>query len=292
MIALEEWMLKENPGAVVAEGDTNTVLAAALAASKLRIPFAHVEAGIRSFWRGMPEEINRVLADQVADYCFAPTKTAVGNLRKEGIAAGRIHLTGNTIVEATQRGLGLAEGTAMAMQKLGLEKGGFIIATAHREENVDSRQRFSALISALAKLPLPVIYPIHPRSRRQLGEFGLMGEVERSGNITLTDPLGYFDFLQLSANSKFIITDSGGIQEECTVYKRPVLVTRDNTERPEILGSFGELVGCDEKRILSGARKILRNYDSLMRRLRRLPSPYGDGRASRRITNILVGGNG
>lgn len=285
MIALEEWMMREKPDVVVAEGDTNTVLAAALVAVKLHIPFAHVEAGIRSFWRGMPEEINRVLADQAADYCFAPTKIAVGNLRKEGIAAGKIHLTGNTIVEATQRGLKLAGKKATAMKKLGLKKGGFVLATAHREENVDSRARFSALISALSKLPLPVIYPIHPRSRRRLEEFGL-----RPGrNIRLIEPLGYFDFLQLCANSKFIITDSGGIQEECTVYKRPILIARDNTERPEILGRFGELVGCDEKKMLSASKKLLASYDAKLARLRKLPSPYGDGKASERIMRILVG---
>lgn len=292
MIALEEWMMGERPDVVMAEGDTNTVLAAALAASKLHIPFAHVEAGIRSFWRGMPEEINRVLADQVADYCFAPTEIAVRNLKREGVEDGRIHLTGNTIVEATRRGLELAKKNSKVMEKLGLEKEGFVLVTAHREENVDSRERFTSLISALLKLPLPVIYPIHPRSLKRLEEFGMLKRVRNSANVRLIEPVGYFDFLQLSANSKFIITDSGGVQEECTIYKKPVLVARENTERPELLGSFGELVGCDEKRITKAAGKIMRDYDALVGRLRKLPSPYGDGKASKRIMKILGGGSG
>jgi len=288
MMAIERFLAKGKPDVVVAQGDTNTVLAAALASSKLRVPFAHVEAGIRSFWRGMPEEINRVLADQVSDYCFAPTRTAAENLCREGIPEEKIFLVGNTIVEATRRALKIAE-KSRALKPLGLKKGEYVLVTAHREENVDSRARLSGLVGALAELPLACIYPVHPRSAKRLREFGLMPLIERAGNIMLTKPLGYFDFLSLSANSKFIITDSGGVQEECTVYKKPVLVARDNTERPEILGTFGELVGCDKKKILSGAKRILGDYRALSSRLSRIPSPYGDGRASARIIRILSG---
>ena len=287
MISIEEMLVRQKPDFVMAQGDTNTVLAAALAASKLHIPFSHVEAGIRSFWRGMPEEINRVLADQVADYCFAPTETAVKNLKKEGKSEKEIFLTGNTIIEATERGLALSEKKSSALSKFGLNREDFVLVTAHREENVDNKQRLSSLLSALGELPIKFVYPIHPRALKRIKEFGLMEQVEKAGNIGLIGPVGYFDFLQLSANSKFIITDSGGVQEECTVYKKPVLVARDNTERPEILGTFGTLVGCDKNKIIEESKKLLDDYGEVSKMLKKEPSPYGDGKASERIVNIL-----
>lgn len=286
LMKLEKLFLKEQPDVVIAEGDTNTVLSAALASTKIHIPFAHVEAGIRSFDRNMPEEVNRVLTDQISEYCFAPTKIAVKNLKKEGISNNKIYLTGNTIVEAVQRNLKLAEKSSI-LDRLSLKSEKYIILTAHRAENVDNKGRISGILRALEQIKEPIIYPIHPRTLKRLKEFNLMEKVENIKNLRLIEPLGYFDFLKLCANSKLVITDSGGIQEECTIYKKPVLVIRDNTERPEILEKFGWLTGCDYKKIIKGYNHIIEDYQKLRQKLRNLNSPYGDGKASERIVSML-----
>ena len=285
LIKLEKLFLKEQPDVVMAEGDTNTVLSAALASIKIHIPFAHVEAGIRSFDRNMPEEINRVLTDQISEYCFAPTKIAVKNLKKEGID-NKVYLTGNTIVEAVQRNLKFAEKSNI-LGKLNLNGEQYIVLTAHRAENVDNKERVLGIIKALEQIKEPIIYPIHPRTLKRLKEFDLIERVENVKNLRLIETLGYFDFLKLCAYSKLIITDSGGIQEECTIYRKPVLVIRDNTERPEILEKFGWLTGCDPKKITKGYNYIVENYGELEKKLKNLVSPFGDGQASKRIISYL-----
>ena len=286
LIKLEKLFLKEQPDVVMAEGDTNTVLSAALASTKIRIPFAHVEAGIRSFDRNMPEEVNRVLTDQISEYCFAPTKLAVKNLKKEDID-NKVYLTGNTIVETVQRNLKFAEKTNI-LGKLNLNSEEYIVLTAHRAENVDNKERVLGIIKALEQIKEPLIYPVHPRTLKRLKEFGLIERVENIKNLRLIRPLGYFDFLKLCADSKLIITDSGGIQEECTIYKKPVLIIRDNTERPEILEKFGWLTGCNHKKITKGYNYIVENYRELEKKLKNLESPFGDGQASERIISYLV----
>lgn len=287
MLGLEELFSKEKVDLVVVEGDTNSVLAAALAASKLHIPIAHVEAGIRSFDRNMPEEINRILTDQISEYCFAPTTIAVKNLEKENIDARRIHMVGNTIVEVTQKTLEMAEKKSRIMEELGLKKEEYVLLTAHRVENVDVRERFLNLGNALEKIDSPIIYPAHPRSLKMLKELDLLSKFEGIKNLRFIKPLGILDFISLSANSRFIITDSGGIQEECTVYKKPILIIRDNTERPEILGTFGKLVGCDTRKIVEESRQILDNYPEIIKRLDKEKSPFGDGTTSKKILDIL-----
>ncbi len=287
MKKLEKIFLKEKIDLVVVEGDTNSVLASALAAIKLHIPVAHVEAGIRSFNRKMPEEINRLLTDQISEYCFAPTPIAVNNLKRENVSEGKIYLVGNTIVEVTRKNLELAKKKSNIMKQLNLEKEGYVLLTAHRCENVDIKSRVIGLRNALEQIDLPVVYPIHPRSLKMIQKFNLLKKFKQMDNLEFIKPIGFFDFLSLSAHSKFIITDSGGIQEECTVYKKPVLIIRDDTERPEILGTFGRLVGCDTKKIVEESERILDNYSIIMKKLRDLESPFGDGTTSKRILEIL-----
>jgi len=286
LIKLEELFLKEKPDVVMAEGDTNTVLSAALASVKIHIPFTHVEAGIRSFDRNMPEEINRVLTDQISELCFAPTKTAVENLKRDGVNDNKVYLTGNTVVEAVQRNLKFAEKSNI-LGRLYLNIEEYIVLTAHRAENVDNKERLLGLIKSLEKIEEPIIYPIHPRTFKRLKEFNLLERVKNIKNLTLIDPLGYFDFLKLCANSKLIITDSGGIQEECTIYKKPVLIIRNNTERPEILEKFGWLLGCNPMEIIKRHNYVVKNYIELEKKLKKLKSPFGDGKASKRIISYL-----
>jgi UDP-N-acetylglucosamine 2-epimerase (non-hydrolysing) len=286
LIKLEKLFLKEKPDVVMAEGDTNTVLSASLASTKTHIPFAHVEAGIRSFDKNMQEEINRILTDQISEYCFAPTKIAVKNLKREGICDNRIYLTGNTIVEAVQGNLKFAEKSNI-LEKLSLNDEEYIVLTAHRAENVDNKERVLGIIKAMEQIKEPIIYPIHPRTLKRLKEFGLIERIENIKNLKLIETLGYFDFLKLCAESKLIITDSGGIQEECTIYKKSVLVIRDNTERPEILEKFGWLTGCSPERIINRYDYIIENYRELERKMKNLVSPFGDGVASERIISYL-----
>jgi len=285
IIKLEEVFLENKPDVVMALGDTNAVFSAALAAIKIHIPFAHVEAGIRSFDRTMPEEINRVLSDQISEYLFAPTEIAVNNLHNEGIRKG-IFLTGNTIVEAATRNLKISEKSNI-LESLNLEPDNYIVLTAHRAENVDNKQKLMGILEGLKKIKERIIYPIHPRTRKKLEEFNLISIVEKNENLKIIDPLGYFDFLKLCSNASILITDSGGIQEECTIFKKPVIVIRENTERPEILDRFGWLTGCNPDLIGSRYETIKNNYNEIIRKMHELPNPFGDGKASKRIISIL-----
>lgn len=252
--------------------------------------FGHVESGIRSFDREMTEEINRVLTDQISDLLFAPTNIAVENLRTEGRNEG-IYLTGNTIVEAATDNLQIAESSDI-LNKLDLKNEEYIVITAHRAENVDNKERLKNIINALYDIDENIIYPIHPRTIKQFDQFGLRKRIENIKYLKLIDPLGYFDFLKLCAKSKLIITDSGGIQEECTIYKKPVIIIRDNTERPEILNIYGWLSGCNKNKILSLYNHIDKHYKELKKQMHKLKSPYGDGTASKKIIDILKSNSG
>jgi UDP-N-acetylglucosamine 2-epimerase (non-hydrolysing) len=282
LIKLEEIFLREKPDMVIAQGDTNAVFSAALAATNLHIPFSHVEAGIRSFDRKMPEEINRILSDQISEYCFAPTEIAVKNLINEGISNNKIYLTGNTIVEATNRNMDVAKRSDI-LDRLNLEMEEYIVVTAHRAENVDNKERLLSLIRIFEHITEPIVYPIHPRTLKNINNFGFLDRINSIDNLNLIDPLGYLDFLKLCANSKLIISDSGGIQEEVTIYKKPILVIRDSTERPEILDKFGWLVGCDQRRTIERYEYIINNYAEIKKKLQNLDSPFGDGEASKTI---------
>lgn len=274
--------------ALVVQGDTNSTLAGAIAGRNLGLPVAHVEAGLRCFDPDMVEEVNRKSVDRISDICFAPTENSVSNMEDEDIDAGRIYLVGNTIVEAVEESLEVANRRSSILAEYGLQKESYILVTAHRQENVDDRQRFENLVRAFEHIDLPMVYPVHPRTLERMVEFELLHRLEAIKTLELTDPLPYFDFLELSSSSRMIITDSGGIQEECTVYKKPIVVVRDSTELPEIVGTFGRMVGSDPVAILTEVEWVDEHYHDITRTLSSLPSPYGDGKASQRILETLV----
>jgi UDP-N-acetylglucosamine 2-epimerase (non-hydrolysing) len=264
------------------EGDTNGVLASGLAAVKLGIPVGHVEAGLRSFDLRMPEEYNRRLTDHLSKFLFAPTEVARGNLDKESVW-GDTYVTGNTVIDAVVQHLPMAEKRSHILDEVRFNR--FALVTAHRAENVDDPVVLKNFVEAFSEAPIPVVYPIHPRSRKRLRQQRLLSRLSRSENVQLLPPLGYFDFLVLVKHCDVIITDSGGIQEEATApaIRKPVLVTRLSTERPEAVTSgFAKVVGVKKESILSGVKKILNEKHALP-----TVSPYGDGTAAKKIVEIL-----
>lgn len=277
---VERVLLSERPDVVLVQGDTNTVLAGALAAAKLHIRVGHVEAGLRSYDRSMPEEINRVVADHVSDLLFAPTETARRNLLSEGIPQEKIHVTGNTIVDSVQQSLEIAERKADTLADLGLKSREYVLATAHRAENVDDRKRLAAILEGLslvgAELEMPVVFPVHPRTRKMMEIFRI-----NPGGVRAIEPLGFLEFLQLEAHAALVLTDSGGVQEEACILKVPCVTMRDNTERPETLDvGANVLAGADAEGILQMALHMCS-------RGRCWSNPFGDGRAGKRIVDSL-----
>ena len=280
MIKIERVLQQENPDVVLVQGDTNTVLAGALAAVKLGIKVGHVEAGLRSYDQGMPEEINRVLADHASDYLFAPTEKSCLLLLQEGISNEKVFITGNTVVDAVFQNLELSKNKTDALSKLGLCAGAYFLVTVHRQENVDDCKRFSDIVDGLHairnELDVEIIYPIHPRARKHFESFGLTLD-----GITLVEPLDYLSFLQLESNAKLVLTDSGGVQEESCILGVPCVTLRDNTERPETLE-----VGSN---ILAGTSpdKILDCAKTMGNRPRSWINPFGDGNAAKAIVGEL-----
>ncbi|CAD6490130.1 MAG: UDP-N-acetylglucosamine 2-epimerase [Candidatus Argoarchaeum ethanivorans] len=282
LTGIEKILIAEKPDVVLVEGDTNTVLAGALAASKLHINVGHVEAGLRSYDRRMPEEINRVLTDHISDYLFAPTRKARENLLKEGIDEAMISVTGNTIVDAVYQNLEIAERKTGVLKYSGLKPKEYFLVTAHRQENVDVKARLKGIIDGLSlicrEFSTPVIFPVHPRTYKKIEEF----ELETDG-VEMIRPLGFLEFLQLEAGAKLVLTDSGGVQEETCILKVSCVTLRDNTERPETLevGS-NTLAGTDPERIFKGVGQMLNNKNNW-------ENPFGDGRAGERIVEIMIG---
>lgn len=284
VLRLEERFTAQRPAVVVVQGDTNTALGGALAANALDIPLLHVEAGLRSFDRRMPEEHNRVAIDHLADVCLAPTEQARKHLLEEGIPGGRIVVTGNTVVDVATKLLPPPDVRASLLGRLGLEPGAFVLATFHRPENVDDAGHLSMLLEHVSGLDLPVLFPVHPRTRQRIDAFGLGGG---DGRIAMVDPLGYTAFLSLAAECAFLVSDSGGVQEEASIVKRPAIILRRSSDRPEVLGTFATLVPSlvDFPDV---ARQLLATLDETHRRLADLPSPYGDGQASVRCVEQIV----
>jgi UDP-N-acetylglucosamine 2-epimerase (non-hydrolysing) len=281
LAGIEKVLMEEKPAVVLVQGDTNTVLAGALAASKLHIKVAHVEAGLRSFDRRMPEEINRVLADHCSDYLFAPTERSRKTLLGEGISENKIFVTGNTVVDAVFQNLKLAE-EKNTLEDLGIEHGNYFLVTAHRQENVDDPVRFAGILSGIEKLSedfdIPVVYPIHPRSKMRLEEFG----IKTNGNIRFIDPVDYLDFLNLEKGARLVLSDSGGVQEETCILGVPCVTLRDNTERPETVEvESNMLAGTESARIVESARRMLVKGKGWN-------NPFGDGRAAERIRRVLT----
>ncbi len=282
LVGIEKILIEEQPRIVLVEGDTNTVFAGALAAAKLHLKVGHLEAGLRSYCREMPEEINRVLTDHCSDLLFAPTKEAQQTLLKEGILQSQIFVTGNTIVDAVLENVKLAQKKSKILKILNLKKQEYFLVTLHREENVDNKPRLKDILKGLDLIArtfqLPIIYPIHPRALKMLQAFHL---TVPSG-ITLIEPLGFFDFLSLESQAKLVLTDSGGVQEETCILKVPCVTLRDNTERPETVKAGSNLV--------SGTRpqNILTAVKTMIKKPRTWPNPFGDGQAASKILQIIL----
>jgi UDP-N-acetylglucosamine 2-epimerase (non-hydrolysing) len=280
---LDDQLAELRPQAVIVQGDTNTALAGGLAANARETMLAHVESGLRSYDRRMPEEHNRVLVDHVGDLLFAPTDVSRKNLLEEGIPESRIRVTGNTIVEAVSELMPDPKWRSELVAQYGLSPNAFVLSTFHRPENVDDPERFRMVLRQLASLDFPVVLPLHPRSMARATEHG-MGDL--LGAITVVDPIGYREFLGLGAESAFLVSDSGGVQEEVSIYKRSVIVVRRSTERPEVLGTFAELVEPGPA-ISEIASRWALDITGLHQRLATIPSPYGDGSASMRIVHEI-----
>lgn len=279
LIRIEKKVLEDKPGLIIVQGDTNTVMAGALVGVKLHIHVAHVEAGLRSFDRTMPEEINRIVADHSSDILLAPTEVAKQNLLAEGISRDFIHVTGNTIVDATLQHLKYIDKSVM--DRLGLKEGEYFLSTFHRAENVDNRDRLTSILGGLKaaadRYEIPVVVPMHPRTEKMIEHFGL----HLPDNMLVTDPVGYLEFLALEKWARAILTDSGGLQEEASILRVPCVTLRDNTERPETVDSGANIVaGVKKDSIISALADIL---------TRHMPekNPYGDGTASRKILDII-----
>jgi len=268
------------PDAVIVQGDTNSALAGALATNATGFPLVHVEAGLRSYDRAMPEEHNRVLIDHLSDLLAAPTALAVANLTKEGIADARIICCGNTVVEAVRRQLPDVATRKKLLERLHLSPRQYVLATIHRPENTDDPRVLSEIMTQLVALPLPVIAPLHPRTLAAAQRAGLGRELAR---LTVLDPVANDEFLALAAEAALVVSDSGGVQEEVTVLGLPLVVVRRSTERPEALAAFATLVRPGE--IGRASAVILAGGEQLRRTLAETPSPYGDGTAS----EVIVG---
>jgi UDP-N-acetylglucosamine 2-epimerase (non-hydrolysing) len=280
LVGIEEILLKESPEVVLVQGDTNTVLAGALAAVKLGIKVGHVEAGLRSYDRKMPEEINRVLADHASDFLFAPTPKSREILLHEGIDEDKIFMVGNTVVDALHQNLEIAQSKSQIFDILGVESGQYMLSTAHRQENVDDKKKFSGLICGLqnvhSEFNLPLIYPIHPRAKKQLDQFRIY-----STGITFVEPLDYLAFLQLESKARLVLTDSGGVQEEACILGVPCVTLRNNTERPETVEVGSNiLAGTDPETILEAAKMSLYHKKNWT-------NPFGEGKTSEKIIQIL-----
>ena len=279
MIAIEKIFIENSPDLVMVFGDVNSTLATALAASKLHIPVAHVEAGLRSFDRTMPEEINRVLTDQISDLLFITSHEAEDNLIKEGKNKDKIHFVGNTMIDSLIRFQPFFDG-ALIKDSYGLRDKEYILITLHRPSNVDDPENLEQLIASLNSVAeiVPCLWPLHPRTRKQLDEIRL----KTHDKLFIIEPLGYLEFMSLQKDALAVITDSGGIQEETTFLGVPCLTVRDNTERPiTIEQGTNRLVGTDYSQILGSIRKTIAEDNKF-----KIPK-FWDGNASERIAEII-----
>ncbi len=285
MIEFERVLQESKPDVVVVVGDVNSTIACGLVAVKMNIRLAHVEAGLRSCDRAMPEEINRVLTDQISDYLFTTELDAHRNLQREGIDPAKIFFVGNVMIDTLLKHRERAEHSRI-MEELRVEPRRYGLVTLHRPSNVDTEENFSNILTALTELQrrLPLIFPVHPRTRKQLLRFGLEEKVRRATNLKLTDPLGYLDFLKLMAHAQLVLTDSGGIQEETTVLGVPCITLRENTERPiTVEVGTNVVIGNSPARILEESYRILSGHG----KKGSLPKLW-DGHAAERIVRILL----
>jgi UDP-N-acetylglucosamine 2-epimerase (non-hydrolysing) len=287
MLAFEKVLAARRPDLVVVVGDVNSTLACAVTASKLGVPVAHVEAGLRSFDRRMPEEINRIVTDTLSTWLFTTERDADENLLREGIPPEQIHFVGNVMIDTLLRHKDRALRTQV-LDRFGIEAGRYAVVTLHRPSNVDHPDSLRAILGALGRIQerLPVIFPIHPRTQARIETFGLAGQVGALSNLHVCEPLGYLDFLHLLTRALVVLTDSGGIQEETTILGVPCLTLRENTERPVTLTQgTNRLIGADPERIVAEFERVLEGD---------VPKGHApelwDGRAAERIVQVLLDG--
>jgi UDP-N-acetylglucosamine 2-epimerase (non-hydrolysing) len=285
MRAFEPVVLEHEPDAVLVVGDVNSTIACGLVAVKLGAKLVHVEAGLRSFDRGMPEEINRVLTDAISDVLFCTESSGVENLLREGVPGEKIHLVGNVMIDTLLRHRERALSSPV-LADLGLQERGYSVLTLHRPSNVDDPAVLGKLLDALevVQRDMPLVFPAHPRTREKLRRFGLADRVTGMPNLRILDPLGYLEFLKLMACARVVLTDSGGIQEETTILRVPCLTLRENTERP-VTAEVGtnRIVGQDPERIVAAYREVVAG-ESVEGGI----PPLWDGRAADRIADVLV----
>jgi len=278
--AIEEALLFEKPDLVIVYGDTNSTMAGALAAAKQNIPVAHVEAGLRSFVKSMPEEINRVLTDHVSSLLFCPTPTSVRNLKREGMTKG-VHLVGDVMYDSLRENLSVAEKKSKVMNNLNLQKKEFYLITIHRAENTDIRKNLKKITQILTNLDKKVVFPIHPRTRKRLSEFKLLERLLSKNDLLLIDPVSYLDMLVLEKNARCVLTDSGGVQKEAFFLKTPCLTLREETEWVETVESgWNFVVGLEFE-------KIKQNLNKTVKPSKSHGTPFGEGKASQKITEVL-----
>lgn len=285
MIEIENILLKKKPKIVLVYGDTNSCLAGALVTSKIattwqHVKIGHVEAGLRSKDRSMPEELNRITVDHLSDYLFAPTAEAVANLVKENIDR-KIKMTGNTIVDAVMENKKIAKEKSKILKRLHLEKNQYFLVTSHRQESVDIEERLKGIIKGLnliqRKYNIPVIFAMHPRTKKRIQQFGIRVPKQ----IRIIYPTGFLDFLQLELNARLILTDSGGVQEEACILKIPCVTLRNNTERPETIEIGSNVVAGYVPDVI--AMKV----DGMLKKEKNWKNPFGDGKAAKRIVEAL-----
>ncbi|MBU0648363.1 UDP-N-acetylglucosamine 2-epimerase (non-hydrolyzing) [Patescibacteria group bacterium] len=281
LIGIEPVLLREKPDIMIVQGDTNSTLAGALAAVKLQIPVAHVEAGLRSYDPLMPEEHSRVMTDHISSYLFCPTTKQADIAKQEGIAPKKIFTTGNTIVDALQQCSKLAQEKSQILSELNISPGNYFVLTCHRPSNTDNIHNFTNIIEAIDHIAQTenktCIFPLHPRLKSQ------QKLINKFKNIKVTEPVGYLDMLQLLNNTSFVFTDSGGIQEEACILQKKCLILRLNTERPETL-NVGGAVLLDK----ISPEDIIDKYNSLQSKKVEWSNPFGDGQAFKKIINVLT----
>jgi UDP-N-acetylglucosamine 2-epimerase (non-hydrolysing)/UDP-GlcNAc3NAcA epimerase len=278
LAALEPLLLDVKPDATLVYGDTNSTLAGALAAAQARIPVVHVEAGMRSFDRTMPEELNRVLTDHLSELLLCPSNTAAANLRAESVA-GDVEVVGDVMVDVALRWLPDARANREIPAAYGLQPGSYLLLTAHRAGNVDDPERLRALVELVLALPAPVLFPVHPRTRARLRDAGLLEQLERSDGLTLTEPLGYFEFSALLRDARAVLTDSGGVQKEAYLAGVPCVTLRANTEWIETVEThWNTLVDLDPIAALAAVER-----EPPASR----PELYGDGHAAERCVQAI-----
>ncbi|MEM2703868.1 MAG: UDP-N-acetylglucosamine 2-epimerase (non-hydrolyzing) [Candidatus Bathyarchaeia archaeon] len=288
MLRLEKLLQKQKPDLVVVPGDTNSTLAGALTAAKLHIPVAHIEAGARSYEMKMPEEINRRLTDHCSNLLFTPTETCTKNLIKEGIAKEKIHQTGDTMYDVLLQQLPKAEKNPI-LEKLNLKPKTYALLTTHRPENVDNPKNLKNIIEAITRLKkLTIVFPAHPRTQKQLRKTRLQKTLEKQKHVGIIQPLGYHETVKLIKNAALVLTDSGGMQKEAFWLKTPCITLRENTEWPETvkLGA-NHLVGADPQKIVQKASNILEKREEITEMFKKLPNPFGDGKASQKIITAI-----